>query len=97
MTYKYLIEKQKDEKTFTNKVKPFLNKNEPYFKAYLLSEDGFHKEMVVGYAYRCSILDFMQDLRDWSLEEVDGFTEFLIYTKKVLEDGTTITIGSELF
>ena len=98
MTYKNLIEYKKEEKTFTNKVKPFLNKGESYYKVYLLTEDGLSRQMLVGYGYRCSRIQFLKDLSKWAEEEVDGFAEFEVLTKKVLDDGeTTIVVNKEWF
>lgn len=93
MTYKHLIEIQKDEKTFKEKVKPFLNKGEHYFKI-LLMADSFTYECVVGYAYRCTREDLYKDLNKWAEEEVEGFATFMIFEKAVDTDGHTYAIDS---
>lgn len=81
MQYKCLIEKTKDF-SFRKEILPHLNHEEEYYKVYLLTEDGTAREMLVGFAYRCSIIDLYEDLKNWAEEEVDGVADFQILTKK---------------
>lgn len=96
MSYKHLIER-KDNQTFRNEVKPYLNKGEHYFKVYLYDEDGFDFQMVVGFAYRCNKQQLKEELVKWAEEEVEGWADFEIVEKIMLEDGTTTAIDSETF
>lgn len=81
MSYKCLIEKTQDF-SFKKEILPYLNHEEEYYKVYLLTEDGMAHEMIVGFAYRCSIIDLYEDLKKWAEEEVDGVADFQILTKK---------------
>ena len=96
MQYNYLIER-KDNKTFKEQVKPFLNKDEHYYKVYLYAEDGFSYQMVVGFAYRCNKQQLKQDLVKWADEEVEGWADFDIVEKIIFEDGSTKAIEYERF
>ena len=92
MNYKFLIEKEKDRKTFDEKVRPHLKANDTYFKAYLMSEDGERYDACIGFGFNCRMCDFEKDVEKWIEEEVDyGYAK--IYTKKLLEDGTAIAVA----
>ena len=81
MQYKCLIEKTQDF-SFRKEILPYLNHEEEYYKVYLLTEDGTARQMVVGFAFRCSKEQLYKDLKNWAEEEVEGVADFLILTKK---------------
>ena len=93
MNYKFLIEKEKDHKTFQEKVKLFLKVNQTYFKASLLTEDGEDIECVIGFGFNCTMTDFKADVERWLEEEVECGTA-LIFTKKLCADGKSSLLAT---
>ena len=94
--YSHLIERKNSE-TFKTQVKPYLNKGEHYYIIYLLDEDRITLVMKVGYAYRCTEEELYADINKWAEEEIEGFGDFYIVEKELLEDGTPHAVASWVY
>lgn len=91
--YKTLIENKPNEHTFQTQVKPFLNKGEHYFKARTTHDDDIEPNRIIGFAYRCKLNDFMNDLLEWCMNNDYGNPDMIIYEKIMFSDGTCKTLN----
>ena len=86
MKYKFLIEKEKDEKTFHDKVLPQLKVGETYLRASTTDEDDIEPNKVIGFAYGCNVAQFCQDLWNWCNNNDYGHPDIRIFERVLLDN-----------
>ena len=92
MKYNSLIEKT-TKTTFADKVKPFLNKGETYYKAKTTEDDDIEPNKVIGFGFRCSLNSFLNDIWAWCNNNNYGHPDILIFEKQLQPDGTSKAIN----